>query len=128
MDEADEPQIVLAAETSVGRAVGFAALAIGCVVLGLSSYPLLALRSGAALSLLTAAILYRQALAAPRRPYRRTETWLLLDRPRSLPDSVAQRLIGSALSRVLERYARWCAVAALLFWLTSLLWSWLGGA
>ena len=80
------------------------------------------------LSLLTAAILYMRALAAPRRPYRRTETWLLLDCPRHLPDAMAQRLIGAALGRVLERYARWCAATALIFWLASLAWGRLLGA
>ncbi len=114
--------IRVAAETSVGRAAGFAALAIGCVVLALSSYSLLALRTGAVLSLLAAAIFYQRALAAPERPYRRTEIWLILDRPRNLPEELAQRLIGETLRSTLERYARWYAVAAAGFWLVSLIW------
>lgn len=119
-------RIQVAAETSVGRAAGFVALAIGCVVLALSSYSLLALRTGAVLSLLAAAILYQRALAAPERPYRRTETWLILDRPRNLPEELAQRLIGETLRGTLERYARWYAVAAASFWLVSLIWPELG--
>lgn len=116
-------RIRVAAEISVGRAVGFAALAIGCVVVGLSSDPRLALRSGALLSLLTAAILCLHALAASRRSYRRTEIWLLIDKPRHLQDAVAQRLIGTALGNVLRHYARWCGVVGVLFWLASLAWS-----
>jgi hypothetical protein len=116
-------RVRVAAETSVGRAVGFAALGIGCVVLGLSSYPVLALRSGAGLSLLTAAVLYLHALRAEHRPYRRTETWLLVDWPAALPQELAQRLIGTALGRALQRYAHICAAAAVLFWLGSLTWA-----
>lgn len=115
-------RIRVAAETSVGRAAGFAALAIGCVVLALSSYSVLALRTGAVLCLLAAAILYQRALAAPERPYRRTEIWLILDRPRNLPEELAQRLIGETLRSTLERYARWYAAAAAGFWLVSLIW------
>jgi hypothetical protein len=111
-----------AAEISVGRAVGFGALAIGCVVLGLAAYPVLALRSGAALTMLMAAILLLKALRAPARPFRRTEVWLILGRPERLSPSLAQRLIGRALQDVLERYAGRAAGIALLFWLASLAW------
>lgn len=121
----DDPleRIRAAADVSVGRACGFAALAIGCVVLGLSGFALLALRTGAVLSMLAASILYMHALSARSRPYRRTEVWLLLGRPRGLPDPVAQRLIGEALRAALERYARGYAFAALGFWLASLAWA-----
>ncbi len=115
-------RIRVAVEVSVARAAGFAALAIGCVVLALSSYSLLALRSGAVLCLLAATILYQRSLAAPGRPYRRTEAWLILGQPPGLAADVAQRLIGGMLRRTLERYAFWYAVAALAFWLASLAW------
>lgn len=111
-----------AAEVSVGRAVGFGALAIGCVVLGLAAFPVLALRSGAALTMLMAAILLLKAQQAPARPFKRTEVWLILGRPDGLSPSLAQRLIGTALRDVLQRYAGWSAAVAVLFWLASLAW------
>jgi hypothetical protein len=114
--------ITRAAERSVGRAVGFGALAIGCVVVGLAGYPLTALRAGATLTLLMAAVLLLKALAAPTRPYRRTELWLLLEPPEQPPAELAQRLVGGTLRRVLERYARIAALTAFAFWLTSLAW------
>ena len=109
-----------AAEQSVARGVGFGALAIALVVAGLAGYPQLALRSGAALALLMWAILRLKALRAPRRPYKRTEVWLLLDPRPAWPAEVAQRLIGEALRRTLERYARFVLVAAIGLWLASL--------
>jgi hypothetical protein len=114
--------IARAAEQSVGRAVGFGALGIGCVVLGLAGYPVMALRAGAALTLMMAAILLLKALAAPTRPYRRTELWLLLEVPDQPPADRAQHLVGAALRRVLERYARIAAFTAAGFWLASLTW------
>jgi hypothetical protein len=110
------------AERSVGRAVAFGALAIGCIVLGLAGYPLLALRA-AALTLLMAAILALKALAAPTRPYRRTEVWLLLEPAEQPPAHSAQRLVGGSLKRVLERYARITALAAAGLWLAGAIWT-----
>mgnify|MGYP005848291151 CR=1 FL=1 len=111
-----------AAELSVGRAVGFGALAVGCVVLGLAAFPVLALRSGAALTMMMAAILLLKARQAPARPFKRTEVWLILGRPEHLPPSLAQRLIGTALHDVLTRYGHWSAGIAVAFWLASLVW------
>ena len=109
-----------AVETSVARGVGFGALAIALVVAGLAGYPQLALRSGAVLALLMWAILRLKALHAPRRPYKRTEVWLMLDPRPVWPAETAQRLIGEALRRTLERYARFVLAAAVGLWLASL--------
>ena len=113
-------EVERAVEQSVARGVGFGALAIALVVAGLAGYPQLALRSGAVLALLMWAILRLKALRAPRRPYKRTEVWLLLDPRPAWPAEVAQRLIGEALRRTLERYARFVLVAAIGLWLASL--------
>jgi hypothetical protein len=109
-----------AAELSVARGVGFGALAIALVVAGLAGYPPLALRSGAALTLLMWAILKLKALWAPRRPYKRTEVWLMLEQRPAWAPEVTQRLIGAALQRTLNRYARLALVAAIGLWLASL--------
>jgi hypothetical protein len=110
-----------AAELSVARGVGFGALALALVVAGLAGYPQLALRSGAVLALLMWAILRLKALHATRHPYKRTEVWLMLDPRPAWPAEVAQRLIGEALRRTLERYARFVLVGAVGLWLASLI-------
>jgi hypothetical protein len=112
--------ILAAAERSIARASGFAGLAIMLVLAGLSFEPLLALRSGAALALILWASLKIQALRAPRFPYKRTETWLIVEPRPALPDAVAQRLVAEARRQVSERYARYALMAALVMWLVSL--------
>ena len=114
------------AEHSVARGVGFGALAVALVVAGLAGYPQLALKSGAALALVMWAILRLKALRAPRRPYKRTEVWLMLEPRPAWPAAVAQRLIGVALQRTFERYARYVLAAAIGLWLASLLLAALG--
>ena len=110
-----------AAEVSVLRGVGFGTFAIGCACLGLAAYPLVALSVGAGSALLMAAILELKARLAPKRPYQRTEAWLLLDpRPRLAP-AVAQRLVGAALERCFRRYARRALQVAIGLWLAGFL-------
>jgi len=110
-----------AAEHSVARGVGFGALATALVVAGLAGYPQLALKSGAALALLIWAVLRLKALRAPRRPYKRTEVWLMLEPRPVWTADVAQRLIGRTLQRTFERYARYALAASVGLWLVSLL-------
>jgi hypothetical protein len=101
-----------AADHSVGRGVGFAALAVAVTMVGLIPYPALALQTGATLATLIWAVLRLKALRAPGRPYRRTEVWLMLEpRPR-LAEPVLQRLIGGALQAALDRYAKATLLAA----------------
>jgi hypothetical protein len=119
-------EVERAAEQSVARGVGFGALAVALVVAGLAGYPQLALRSGAALALLMWAVLRLKALRARRHPYKRTEVWLLLEPRPNWPAEVAQRLIGEALQRTLERYARLVLVAAIGLWAASVVLPWLG--
>jgi hypothetical protein len=113
-------EIERAAEQSVARGVGFGALAIALVVAGLAGYPPLALRSGAGLALLMWAVLKLKALRAPGRPYKRTEVWLMLEQRPGWPAAVTQRLIGGALQRTLDRYARFVLLVAIGLWLASL--------
>lgn len=115
------PDLEAAAETSVARATGFAALGVLVTMAGLAAYPLLALRTGAALCLLAWAVLRLKAQQAPRRPYRRTEAWLLMEPRPSWPPAIAQRLVGAALERAFLRYARLALLAALGLWAASLI-------
>lgn len=90
---------------SVSRAVGFAALAIGTMMIGLSSDLLNCLKAGGILTLLTSFILLLKGLRAPQRDYRKTEVWIMLnpnDRPHA---AVAQGMIGEVLKRTYLTFA-----------------------
>ena len=113
-------QIERAAKISVGRAVGFATLAIATAVLGLIFDPTLAFKTGGALTLLMAAVLWLKAELAPSQPYRSTEVWLLLDQRLGLPDEYAQRVVSTVLRSVYRRFARASAGAAFGLWLLGL--------
>jgi hypothetical protein len=115
-------RIQMAAEISVGRAVSFGALAIWTVVLGLSFEPIIALKTGAALTLLMATILLLKAEEALSRPYRRTEVWLMLDKRLDLPHDHAQRIVSEVLHATFCGYARYSMAAALGLWLLGLAW------
>ena len=113
-------RIQVAAETSIGRAVGFGALAIGTVVLGLIFDPVLALKTGGALTLLMAAIIQLKAERARLQPYRSTEVWLLLDKRLGLPEDHAQRVVSTVLRSVYDRYAQASLGVAVGLWLLGL--------
>lgn len=110
-----------AAYVSVGRACGFASLAVFCVVFGLSYEPILAARAGAVLCLLLTAILAVYAHWAPRRPYKRTELWLILAKDKRPPAAVAQEIIGRTLHETYLWFAKQAALVALVFWAVSLM-------
>ncbi|MEQ9814189.1 MAG: hypothetical protein RLO50_15525 [Azospirillaceae bacterium] len=113
-------KIRLAAEHSTRRGLGFAALAIVVTMLGLSFYPALALKTGAALLLITAAILYFKAHIAPGRNVRDTEVWLMIGDRIDMPAEAAQRVIGRVLQELYRRYAAWTVAAAGATWLCGL--------
>lgn len=110
-----------AAYVSVGRACGFAGLAIFCVVVGLSFDASLAALVGGKLSIMLCAVLLIFARRAPSRNYKKTETWLILkrgDRPQS---DVAQRLIGETLRNVYLWFAQQVAVITIVFSLSAVI-------
>ena len=102
------------------RALGFTALGIGTVVIGLSWDPALALTTGAVLTAIAGLILFCKALCAPRRDYRRTEVWLLLDQRHDLREDRAQQLIGGLLSALYRRSAEYALMIAAGQWLLSI--------
>jgi hypothetical protein len=113
-------RIRAAAELSIGRAVGFGALAVGTVVLGLIFEPVLALKTGGALTLLMVLILLLKSEQARSRPYQRTEVWLILDRQLGLPEDRAQVMVSQVLHDTYHRYARCCIAVAVGLWLLGL--------
>ncbi len=103
-----------AAYLSVGRACAFGALAIFCFIVGFSYDLDLAARAGGLLSLVMTAILLMRASSAPSRPYKRTETWLMLEASERPSAPIAQQVIGLALRDAYFWYARSTAVVTVL--------------
>ncbi len=101
-----------AAYISIGRACGFAGLAVFCLVFGLSFEPVLAARTGGVVCLGVALILGFRAFRAPLRPYKQTELWLILSKDERPPAELAQRVIGEALRGAYIWFARQAAALA----------------
>jgi hypothetical protein len=114
VDEID--RIRAAATMSIGRACLFGLLAIGTVMSGLISWPVLAFKSGAILTSLLTAILMLRAGLAHRQNFRRTETWVLLDKRHDLPADRAQGVFAGVLRETYRRFALYAAGAACLCW------------
>ncbi|BBK29702.1 hypothetical protein EDC65_5347 [Stella humosa] len=81
----------------------------------------LAAYGGAIMLALMGTILALKGFQAPRRRYRTTELWLLLDRDHGLPEASAQAVIGATLRERYYWHARWAAGISLGLWLLSLL-------
>ncbi|GAB4170999.1 MAG: hypothetical protein OHK0024_07120 [Thalassobaculales bacterium] len=109
------------ARLSVGRGCGFGLLAICTFVIGFIPLPLVAARLAAILTTLMAVILVWQAWRSPRRRYRDTELWIMLDRNHGLPEDRAQGVIMGILGEVYMRHAEATAAGALVLWALSLL-------
>jgi hypothetical protein len=105
-----------AAEASVARGCGFAALGIACTLLAFAHDPLALLRAAAVLVTGLAFVLGVQAMRARGRPSKRTEAWLMLDRGVRPPPEIAQRALGVALEDVYHRFARLAGKLALTLW------------
>ena len=102
----------------MARGCGFAALAIACTLIGFAHDPAALLRASALMVTGLAVVLYFQATRARGRPYKRTETWLMLDPADRPPAEIAQRAVGIALEDVYHRFARVAGSVALFLWVT----------
>jgi hypothetical protein len=98
------------AEQSVGRAYGFGLLAIGCFVLAFSFLPHLAAKFGGTAALLMSVIFLVKGLLAPRLSYRRTETWILLEKDERPQPEIAQAIIGNVLRATFFHFAQLSAL------------------
>jgi hypothetical protein len=112
-------QIRELAQVSVGRGCLFGLLAIATFMMGMIGWPDLALRAGAILFLMTAAILMLKALQAPGRSYRRTEVWILLGKRHDLPEMRAQAIFGEVLRETYLKFARMTMTASVSLWLVE---------
>ena len=115
------------ARHSIGRGWLFGLLAIATSVSGLIGWPVMAMRVAAILSMLMTVIMLLRGLRAPARPYRRTETWVLLGRVHGLPEERAQQAIASVLAETYWRFARLSAAIAAGFWVAAFAFALRGG-
>ena len=90
---------------SIGRGVGFAALGIGTLMLGLSADLLNCLKAGGILTLMTSLVLLMKGFRAPQKDYKRTEVWIMLAPAERPSATVAQGMIGEVLKRTYLTFA-----------------------
>lgn len=108
-----------AALVSIGRAFLFFMLGVCTVMSGLIAWPFLAFKSGAILTTMLAAILTLRAAMAHRQDFRRTETWILLDKRHDLPAHRAQGVFANVLRDTYRRFAVYAAGAACVCWVLA---------
>jgi hypothetical protein len=101
------------ANLSVRRACGFASLAIFTTMFGMAGEPALAIRIGAAMFVLMGLVLAFKAWRAPRRDYRKTELWIMLDNGRDLPPGYPPEVLCQVLREVYLRHAELSGAIAL---------------
>ena len=105
---------------TVQRACLFGALAVFCLMVGLSYEPRLAFKAGGTATVLIAAVLAYKAREARSKPYRKTEMWLCLPKDSRPPDAYAQRLSGTVLRETYLNFALWTSAIAVVMWVIAL--------
>jgi hypothetical protein len=110
---------VIAYET-VMRACLFGALAIFCVMVGLSFAPYVAFQTGAFLTAGMALILVYKAHEARTKDHRRMEMWLYLPKEHRPPAAAAQRISATVMREVYLTFARWTAWITLTLCLAAM--------
>jgi hypothetical protein len=105
---------------TVLRACSFGALAIFCVMIGLSFDGRAAFQAGGMLTIIMTLILLFKAREARTKPYRRTELWLYLPKEHRPPEQYAQWASATVLRETYLTFARWTAAIAIAMWVISL--------
>lgn len=109
-----------AAFLTIQRACMFGALAIFCLMVGLSYELRLSLQAGGTLTVLMVVILLYKAHEARTKPYRKTEMWLLIPKELRPPDAYAQRLSATVLRETYLKFALWTSGVAIGMWAAAL--------
>ena len=104
------------AHESVGKACAFAGLAIAVTMVGLSFDLAMSAKAGGALTTLLSLMLTWHAVEATRKPYRRTEVWLLLGKQLDVPEAHVQRIIATELRDAYLRFAKITGLTGLTLW------------
>lgn len=105
---------------SIGRACGFAGLAVLCVMVGLSYDPVAAAKAGGILTMIMTLVLVIKARAAAYQDYRRTELWAMLDKADRPPATIAQWASATILREAYLWFARYCAAVTVCLWAAAL--------
>ncbi len=106
---------------TVQRACLFGALAIFCLMVGLSDDLKLAFKAGGTLTVLMAGILIYKAREARTKPYRKTEMWLYLPKHYRPPDDYAQWASATVLRETYLNFALWTSGVAIVMWAIALI-------
>lgn len=109
-----------AAFQSVLRACLFGALAIFCLMAGLSFEPRLAFKVGGTASTLMAGVLLYKAREARTKNHRKTEMWLMLPKDSRPPEVYAQRVSATVLRETYLTFALWTSAIAIVLWIAAL--------
>ena len=109
-----------AAFLSVQRACLFGALAVFCMMVGLSFEPQLAFKAGGTATMVMAVVLAYKAREARSKPYRKTEMWLILPKDRRPPEAYAQRMSSTVLRETYLTFALWTSSIAIVMWVAAL--------
>jgi hypothetical protein len=103
------------------RACLFGALAIFCLMVGLSYDLRLAFKAGGTMTILMAGILIYKAREARTKPYRKTEMWIYLPKELRPPEAYAQRVSATVLRETYLNFALWTSAIAVAMWAAALL-------
>ncbi len=111
---------------TVLRACGFGALAIFCVMTGLSFHPKLAFQAGGFLTMIMAFILILKSREALTKDYRRTEMWLYIEKDFRPPEAYAQWASATVLRDTYLTFALWTSLISVVMWAIALIFMLLG--
>jgi len=109
-----------AAFQTAQRACLFGALAIFCLMVGLSYDLRLAFKAGGTMTILMAGILMYKAYEARTKPYRKTEMWIYLPKELRPPEAYAQRVSATVLRETYLNFALWTSAIAVAMWAIAL--------
>jgi hypothetical protein len=104
---------------TVQRACLFGALAIFCIMVGMSFEPRLAFQTGGTLTTLMVGILLYKAREARTKPYRKTEMWLYLRKEARPPEAHAQWASATVLRETYLSFALWTSAIAVAMWVIA---------
>jgi hypothetical protein len=108
---------------TIQRACLFGALAIFCLMVGLSFEPRLAFKAGGTVTTLMAGILVYKAWEARTKNYRKTEMWLYLPKNFRPPEAYAQWASATVLRETYLNFALWTSAIAITMWAIALVFS-----
>jgi hypothetical protein len=105
---------------TVQRACLFGALAIFCLMVGLSYELRLAFKAGGTMTIVMAGVLIYKAHEARTKPYRKTEMWIYLPKELRPPEAYAQRVSATVLRETYLNFALWTSAVAVAIWAIAL--------